>query len=151
MRKVFTEGREGRLVVDAVVYYDPPVPNPKGKAGSITTHRAQRASAPGAEGEDGWSPAHRVWGPGVDCGPAPGQLRGTVKRWMDDKGFGFALASAPVARPSAQQLAWQDLEVSAMLATKPNPRKSFHDFTVPSMASPPPPPLSASKGCNDDN
>eukprot|EP01062_Namystynia_karyoxenos_P007099 TRINITY_DN12499_c2_g1_i3.p2 TRINITY_DN12499_c2_g1~~TRINITY_DN12499_c2_g1_i3.p2 ORF type:complete len:290 (+),score=73.84 TRINITY_DN12499_c2_g1_i3:71-940(+) len=69
MRRTFSPGREGKLHVGAAIYYTPPIPNPKGQAGSITTAR--------------------VWGPAVDSGPAPGQLQGTVKIWNGAKGFGF--------------------------------------------------------------
>eukprot|EP01065_Artemidia_motanka_P025716 TRINITY_DN30692_c0_g1_i1.p1 TRINITY_DN30692_c0_g1~~TRINITY_DN30692_c0_g1_i1.p1 ORF type:complete len:313 (+),score=9.14 TRINITY_DN30692_c0_g1_i1:98-940(+) len=73
-RKSFAgQGREGRLLPGQRVYYSPAVPNPKGAPGTITTHK--------------------LFGPGVDAGPQPGQLTGSVKFWNDAKGFGFIQAA----------------------------------------------------------
>jgi len=77
MRHVIFAGQPhkntGRLLPGEQVLYSPPVPNPKGKDGSVTVNQ--------------------VYGPGVDIGPAPDQLTGTVSRWEDQKGFGWIAPS----------------------------------------------------------
>eukprot|EP01062_Namystynia_karyoxenos_P018021 TRINITY_DN16673_c0_g1_i1.p1 TRINITY_DN16673_c0_g1~~TRINITY_DN16673_c0_g1_i1.p1 ORF type:complete len:329 (+),score=40.18 TRINITY_DN16673_c0_g1_i1:148-1134(+) len=70
-RAIFAGGsREASLIVGEQVFYTPPVEDRRNPGKETVT---------------------KLWGPGVDCGPAPGQLPGTVKAWKQDKGFGFII------------------------------------------------------------
>lgn len=67
-RRVLGACRDSLLVVGEQVFYTTPIPDPRNPKSQTT---------------------QRVWGPGVDQGPALGMLSGVVKAWLPDKGFGF--------------------------------------------------------------
>eukprot|EP00756_Hemistasia_phaeocysticola_P050819 Hpha_TRINITY_DN26005_c0_g1::TRINITY_DN26005_c0_g1_i1::g.115120::m.115120 len=69
-RSIFTGATwEGRLIQNETVYF----PQPEEHQGRLTVSK--------------------IYGPGVDAGPGPGQLEGVVKAWREDKGFGFITQS----------------------------------------------------------